>query len=307
MPPQKKLTDRDTQLLEALIKCGALSSRQVQEIFGGVSCYHYKRLKELEKRGYLRRIGHYIQITQQGAKAVGGVLGQEDIPIRIREPWQRQQRASVADILIYLDKNYWTFKSSREIKRETGISSSAYINCYITSNGKGYAVYMLSDNPHKQTIRGIKNELDRLIEHGISKAIIFCPSPESMKKFGTYHGRTINELLVLPFPYGLSLLNNMEQIQNNIQSMFSGFKTSARPFADYEKDNTLVTVLVYNDLIKKENLGEYLNHARARENRELIIVCLESQSAQFAAMFPGVKQQFTPNPTERGNKYAINH
>ena len=306
MPPQKKLTDRDTKLLEALIKTGALSSRQVREIYGGVSCYHYKRLKELEKRGYLNRTGQHIQITQQGAKAIGDISGQDDAPIRIREPWQLKQRKNIADIFLGLSKDNWSFMSSRDIKKEVGISSSAYISCFISTarKGYGYAVYLLSNDPHKHTIRNIKGELDRLIQHGISKAIIFCPNPESMKKFGAYNGRALNELLVLPFPFGLSLLNNINQIHGDIQSRFNNCTVSIRPFADYEEGNTFISVLINNDFIKKEHLKEYLNHARKREGREIIIACLQSQAAQFSVQFPGVKQCIIPDPKGVQNESA---
>jgi hypothetical protein len=297
LPPEKRLTERDLQLLEAVIKCGVISSKQAQEIYG-VDNYHYKRISKLVDRGYLIRTGRHIQATPLGAKVFCDISGQEDnlTPVRIREPWQRKQKENVARI--YFGLKNWHFMTSREIKKEKGISNSAFINCYVSNNGKGYAVYMLSSDPKKSTVRGIKSELDRLIEHGISKAIIFCPKPESMRKFGTYSGRSINELLLLPFPFGLNLLNSMESLNQIIQNKFHGFIPSNRPFADYEKGNTLVSVLIYNDLVKKEHLADYLSYTKKREGREIIIACLESQAAQFAAQFPGVKQHVIPDPKE---------
>lgn len=302
MPPKKKLTERDIQILDALIKCGTLTTEQIKKIFK-TSCYHYKRINALAERGYLIRTGKgkiFVQITPSGAKALAEVSGREDTPIRMREEWQLEQRANIADILIELDKEIWYFMSSREIKRAKGISNSAYINSYISSNGKGYAIYILSDDPHKHTVRNIKNELDRLIEHGINKAIIFYTSREGIQKFGQYKSKIINELLILPYPYGLTLLNSIQKIDHLIRNKFKGFVPSNRPFVDYEKDNTLISILIYNDIIKKELLAEYIKHTQEKENKEIIIVCLESQAKVFSRQFPGIEQFVIPDPVEGG-------
>jgi len=298
LPPPKKLTDRDIQILEALIKCGTLTTEQVKKIYR-TGCYHYKRINTLAERGYLIRTGKskmFIRITPLGAKALSEVSGREDSPIRLREDWQLEQRANIAGIMLELNKNHWHFMSSGEIKRERGISNSACINSYVSSNGKGYAVYVLSGDPHKHTVRNIKNELDRLIEHGINKAIIFYTSREGIQKFGQYKSKTINELLILPYPYGLTLLNKIQKIDHLIRSEFKGFTPSNRPFADYEKENTFISILVYNDMIKKELLSDYIKHAQEKENKAIIIACLESQSRVFSRLFTGTKQFAIPDP-----------
>lgn len=289
MPPGKHLTEKDIELLKALQKCVVLNSKQASRIYGNVKNYHYQRTNRLQERGYIIKHNGYIEITKKGAKAIG----QNDVPARVKEPWQRKFKADIAEIYFALPE--WRFLSSREIKRERGLNRSSRINAYIEKNNKGYAVYLLNKEPQKSTIKSIKNEFHDLDLVGISGAIIFCPTPKAMKIFGANTSK-LREVLLLPYPYGLKLLGHMEEIDELVQETLQGFKPSKRAFADYEKGNTYASVLIYNDLAKKDHLTNYLKYARDKENKEVIIVCLENQSKEFAKQFPGIEQIIIPEP-----------
>jgi len=298
MPPKKYLTEKDLNLFRCLADCGALTSEQARRFYGDVSAYHYVRLAKLEERKYIRRHGKYIEIMTKGLRAVG--LDEE--PPRLRETWERERRSKIAEL--YFSLANWNFIPKREVRKLHKITQSMQLGCCIERNQKRYAVYLLRENPHKTTLTGIYNEIRRLDISKIYRAIIFHQSEESLTYFDNINAKMIKEILMLPYPGGIDILRHMDKIENAIAGRFGSSATTGRPFADYEKDRTYYSVLVFNDIIKKKALKEYLESAAKREGREVVIICLAGQSEYFAGQFPGVKQIKIKETWEVGENVA---
>lgn len=288
LPPVKHLTDRDVALLTGLATCGVMTHEQVRRIYNNVANYHYKRLSQLEDRGYVK-CGRYIEITPPGMKEIG----RDAPPVRKRQGWGLEKLILLSDVYIGLPE--WRYLSSREIKKEMNLNDSSAIDAYIEKDGLGYAIYLLSKEPRKTTIQSIRGELKKLWTHHISNAVVFAPSPEGMNMISG-DGVKLDSLLVLPYPYGIQLLAHKSQLESEIKSKLQGFTPSSRPFADYEKGNTFVSVLAFNDVIKRENLLTYLQYANLKEGKEIIITCFKDQSPKFRQLFPNIEQLIMQGP-----------
>jgi len=288
MPPGRQLTDRDMSLLSCLAMCGLLTYNQAKAIYNNVTNYHYKRLSQLEERGYIK-CGKYIEITPLGIRATGG----KSSPMNVREEWKKEVLIKLSEI--YIGLSGWKYLSSREVKKQLNMNASSPINAYIEKDGEGYAIYLLNKEPRKATIKSLRGSLKKLWIHGISRAIVFASSSEAMNVVDGTETK-LKSLLVLPYPYGIELLKHKDQIQSYVESKLQDFVPSNRPFANYEKGNTFVSVLVFNDIIKRDALSGYLKYASAREGREVVIVCLKNQCEKFGQLFPDIKQIVIPGP-----------
>ncbi|AEG14493.1 hypothetical protein Desku_0894 [Desulfofundulus kuznetsovii DSM 6115] len=284
MPPAKQLTQRDMELLRYLAKCSVLTLGQAKRIYGNTEQYHYRRLKCLEERGYVRtesRYSRYIEATKLGIKEAG----YDHSPPRLRDKDQCRHKARVAEICLGLPN--WEYLSPREVKQSTTVNKSYRLDGLLRKDGKEYVVYLLSDDPRRTTIQGIKHELNDMPYHRIYNAIVFCPTLKAMEHFYIDIPK-LEELLLLPYPYGIELLRHKDEIEGRIEDLLRGYEKANRRFADYQKGQTYVSVLAFNDVVKKEQLEAYLK-LRDREKKDVEIVCLESQSRKLTEQFPGVK------------------
>jgi len=96
--------------------------------------------------------------------------------------------------------------------------------------------------------------------------------------------------LFLRYPGEINLLNQIDVVKQKIAGALKGYTPSARPFADFEKNGTYVSVLVINDLMKKKRLSDYIKYIKDKEQREIIVLGLEEQAESLSAQFPGAKQ-----------------
>lgn len=288
MSGRKQLTERDERLLSMLARCGALSVDQAGAVYG-VASYHKARISELAKRDYIARADNLIQITARGAKAIG----LDQVPFRVRHKWQRQHKADVAGILLSLQG--WDAAFPHEVKRSNSyVYRGARFDAVVSKNGREYALYLLSSRPQQQAVRTIRKELAHLKSWRIRHAIVFYPSPEALEKFGV-EPANLESLLLLPYPFGVGLLESLDIIDERVRKLFPGCQPCARPFADYELDGVFITSLVTNDLVKRRALRDYLDYVAAREARKNVIVCLASQKGAFAALFPNTEIVTVPD------------
>ncbi len=296
MPPERHLSDRDQYLLKILSITTVINYQQLKRIYGDKKHYHYRRSRQLQDRGLIILDGKHVRITGSGMKEA---TGKE----RVYYPKSSQydHRVKLAEISMSLTN--WEVYSSLEIKRRTSLNDSALINMYIENSGRGYAIYILARNPEASTITRIKNELDDLSFYGIQRAIVFCSydnNYNSANKFGRFYRDTsLTELLLLPFPdqikktdtmVMLKYVNHMKKINAKIRNQFQEYQLSNRSFADFEKENEYITSLVFNDLIKKTQLFNYMQGAVKKEKKKTRILCLESQSKEYSLDFPEVEQ-----------------
>ncbi|MEW6226571.1 MAG: hypothetical protein AB1700_00530 [Bacillota bacterium] len=292
-----ELTDRDRCLLELLARGCVLRTDQAALLYG-VGRYHYDRLAALQKRGLIFRRGRYIEIAAKGLRALG-IPGRR---LDVRQDWQREHRARVVDV--YFALSGWDFRFALEHKRQMQgkVNLNACFDAVVSKNGRSYAFYLLDREPRKTTLTALKKDFANL--GSFAGAVMFCRYPETLNALEApdfLKELQIKELFALPYEQGIGIFNNIDALRARVRALFPGFTPCARPFADLEKGDTFVTVLITNDLIKRRLLHDYVNHVRDKEARRNVIVCLESQKARFAEPFPGVEVVTVPDPVLQKN------
>ncbi|MCS5696984.1 hypothetical protein [Desulfofundulus thermocisternus] len=281
----EELTARDNELLEALAKCSVMTTKQIELIYG-VKAYHYKRLKVLESRGLIKRDGRFILITSRGRNQMG--VG------RVHERLTDEQKREAAMIAwVYTKLNGWRIMNSQEAKRYYNLNRGDKIDGVIERpDGTMYAFYVLSTRPREATIKRITTELKNLWVVNIRRAIIFCPASAAMKAFGKDPCK-LDELLVLPHPGGLDIFKAISKpgfIREVHDQAFPGrpYVPTEKPFADYQTEingeQVYVSVLIGNDLVKRDHLTSYLN--LGQRDKRVAIICLREQQKMFQKLFP---------------------
>lgn len=301
-----ELTDRDGCLLELLARGCVLRTDQVALLYG-VSRYHYDRLTALQERGLILRRGRYVEIAAKGLR----VLGVPGRRLDVRQDWQREHRAGVADV--YFALSDWDFRFALEYKRQMQgrVNLNACFDAVVSRGGRSYAFYLLDREPRKTTLSALKKDFAVPGNWGLAGTVIFCRHPETLNSLETpdfLKELQLKELLALPYAQGIDIFNNIDALRGYVRSLFPGFTSCARPFADLEKGDTFVTVLITNDLIKRRLLQDYVDHVREKEARTNVVVCLESQTARIAGLFPDVEVVAVPDSVlqkTRGEQAAL--
>jgi hypothetical protein len=286
----KQLTDRDYLLLVYLSRCDVLSNEQVARIYG-TKKYHYARLDELDSRGVVKRCGGYNEITAAGMKEIGSEIQ----PIKITREWQKEHKVKVSQICIelgVLQESPWDYISSRQFKVAKKMNMNAQVDGCLVKGGIEYPVYLLNDEPSKSNLNIISAELDTIfMQYQIPRVVVFYPTEKARKLFQEKVKQArIPQLLFLSYPDEIPLLKQMDEINQNLASRLRDYKPTGRPFADFEKGRTFVSIMIFNDLVKKKHLFDYMNHVMAREEREVVILCREEQFSEMESLYPAAKE-----------------
>ncbi len=267
-------------------------ARQIYKPFSDNQWYHYKRIQRLEETGYLIKRGKYLELSKRSAEITG------ETKYRFRNDDVRELHAEIADIILSLGLD---FVSNRQLRTEYGLNRKTYFKGAVIINGYYYFLYLLSDKPSSQYIGGIRSELKTYSASGITrKAIVFAPTPTAMSMFGDDSCRQ-DELFLLPYPSGLNLLNNYftPETQEYLKSLFPNAVTSRYPFANYETVTQYITILVLNDIAKRNALTAY--YKSPQQPKPVSIICLESQRQLFASHYPKAKLIIFPETISKAN------
>lgn len=278
-----KLTEYDENLFRLISTTGTCTleqARQIYKPFSNNQWYHYKRIQRLEENGYLIKRSSYLELTKRSAEIIG------ETKYRFRHDGVREIHAEIADIVLSLGLD---FISNRQLRTEYGLNRKTYFKGAVIINGYYYFLYLLGDKPSVQHIGGIRSELKTYSSSGITrKAIVFAPTPTAMSIFGDDSCKQ-DELFLLPYPSGLTLLNNYftPETEDYLNSLFPNAVTSRYPFANYETISQYVTILVLNDIAKRNALTGYFKSPH--QPKPVTIICLESQKQLFASHYPKAK------------------
>jgi len=292
-----EVTERDEALMRLLARGCVLRTDQALRFFDA-EAYGYKRLQQLQKRGYLKRCARYLQVTATGLR----VLGVDGPALRLRKDWQWEHRARIADICFALPN--WQFQFALEVKRcNRDVYKNARFDAVIAKDGRSLALYLVGE-VRNSTLAGLKRDWSVLRAWGLSGAVVLCRDEAALSSLDApdlLRDLNLSRLFVLPYPQGVAVLNNISELHRQAAELFPGFVRCSRPFADLERGHVLVSFLITNDLIKRSLLQGYIAHVRDKEARRNIIVCLESQKARLAEFFPGVEIVTVPDPVLQQN------
>lgn len=287
------LTERDITLLKTLAKCGVLTLEQVQKLYGDVSRYHLRRVELLRSAGYVIRKDGCVTVTAAGLRAV-----KAGKPQKVKSAY-KEHRLAVMDVLLNLTG--WHIELGAEAKKTRSMNRGTRLDAVVSNGTKEYAVYILSQEPEPIVITRLYNELTTLPRHRLDRAAVFAPTPEAFDAFLSgggssarkllFEGKTLlKELLLLPSSVGPDIISKVHSpaFAALLFSAFPGAAAAGRAFADYVWRGCYLSLLVTNDLIKREMLRHYLEGPfyRAEGSPPVVVVCLESQRAVFSSLYP---------------------
>lgn len=289
---------KDRQILERLSVFGAMTGKQIGE-FCGSTKYYYRCIRKLLKQGYIVRRGRYYEITVKGMRSVG-----HDSP-RLRYEYQKSSKIVVADIVQALDR--WEFVPGYEFKRRFDLNRSSPLAGVLSRYGFHYGLYVLPKRPSAITVGRLRGEAKEMFEKTkVDRIVVVCfdsraeaalMAPAAKDKAEGKDSEKsdvrklwvgIKEVIAVTSPAETSLLEGYCSPGFNelLLRQFPGAQPSKRPFADYVWRDGYLSVLVVNDLLRREALAGYLKHAAAREGRRVVVVCLESQLEKLRELFP---------------------
>ncbi len=281
-----KLNEVDIKLFQLIAASGTCTLEQARQLYGGNQWYHYKRIQRLEDDRYLIKRGKYLELTKRSAELIG------EPKYRFRHDGVREAHAEIADIVLSLGLD---FISNRQLRSEYGLNRKTYFKGAVIIDGYYYFLYLLGDKPSNQYLGGLKAELRTYSASGITrKSVVFAPTPTAMAMFGNDHCKQ-DELLLLPYPSGINLLNQYFSAGNQdyINSLIPGAVPTRQPFAHYESPSQYYTVLILNDIAKRNALTGYF--MSPFQNKPVSIICLDSQKSLFASQYPNAQLISVPD------------
>lgn len=286
------ISDSDIKLFQLIAASGTCTMDQAKTIYNGSKWYHYKRIQRLEDERYLLKRGKYLELTKRSAEIIG------ETKYRFRHDGVRELHAEIADIVLSLGLD---FVSNRQLRSEYGLNRKTYFKGAVIINGYYYFIYLLSEKPSTQYIGGVRSELKTYSSSGITrKSVVFAPTPTAMALFGDDSCKQ-DELFVLPYPSGLNLLNKFftPETEDYLNSLFPGAVSSRQPFANFETVSQYITVLVLNDIAKRNALSGYFKSPY--QLKPVSIVCLESQKQLFSSHYPQARFVTFPELRQASN------
>jgi len=160
MGRHKELTERDIALLNDLYDMDVLKKKHIIELhFADAPDYCHKRVKELIKRGYIRRDGHLYLITDMGMRAINKKITVQSSK-KITET-NREYKTSLSDIYPKLHPYGWYWINGRQVKSKYNLDRSYRIGGELENahTGQNYIVYLVNSTPRLPTIGKIKSEI----------------------------------------------------------------------------------------------------------------------------------------------------
>ncbi len=275
----QKLTEHDLNLFRFIASTGCCTIQQARQVYSPVSnsqWYHYKRIQRLAENGYLLKHGSYLELTKWSAEIIG------ETKYRFRHETVRDMQIEIAEIVL---STQLEFISSRQIRNEFNLNRKTLFKGVFNYQDTYYFLYLLAENPNKQYLGRIYSELRMLAPAGIIRhAVVFSPTPTAMAMFGTDPCQQ-HEIFLLPYPSGVKLFSNYfsPEIQDYIISLAPGAVRSKYPFATFETPSEFFTVLILNDLSKRNALSGYFVSPFPKP---VTIICLESQQELFKNQYP---------------------
>jgi hypothetical protein len=282
----KQLTDRDILLLKFLSKCDVLTNEQVGLLYGSKKKYHYNRLAELNRRGLIKRSGSYNEITLTGTTEIGSKLK----PLKLLKDRQRDRKVKLTQVFLNLCNYGWDFLSSREFKISHKLKMSAHVDGCLIKDDEKYAIYLLGSSPTRKNLSRIRAEINTLTLHQVNSAIVFYYTTKASESFKEVKNIKIPELLLFKYPDEIDQIKNISTIKEGIASRMQDYTHTDKRYADFEKGNQYISVLILNDLVKKEQLTNYLNYVADKEYKEVSILTTKEQQEELLIQFPKAKQ-----------------
>lgn len=225
------LLERDFQVLKSLSKTKMMTVNQIMRLYFNSKGYGYRRMKQLEKAGYVtsrphveigtgRKKGTCYYLTRGGYKIIG--LDHYN-PTKLIEPRKHDYREKVSELYVQLTPVGWKFTGSSEVKAAYNLNRNTRLACMLTrenpfiKKGKDkFAVYLLGNNPLEDTILKTQAELTRnekdincaiVLHFGTENNIVYKTKNHKMVEWTEHLG--MYRLHIMQYEKGLHMLKPM--------------------------------------------------------------------------------------------------
>jgi len=309
MGRHKELTERDIALLNDLYDMDVLKKKHIMELhFADAPEYCHKRVKELIKRGYIRRDGHLYLITDMGMRAINKKITVQSSK-KITET-NREYKTSLSDIYPKLNPYGWYWINGRQVKSKYNLDRSYRIGGELenTHTGQNYIVYLVNSAPRLPTIGKIKSEIQTALRKlNLNRIIILSKSIAGYNHFksdSTTYGAI--ELHILPVGLALDTILGYTSVPTWLETLakkllpgVENIKKTKALHADLEMTldgkNYYLTELITYDIVKRYHL-QYYGADQAMADKDVILLTLsdyktneiEDFSVTFAA-YPHIR------------------
>ncbi len=288
-----KLTKRDRFLLELVGKAGAVSVEQVQKIYGNPSSYHLNRLSKLSGGGYIKRRKGFVTLRARGLRAIGIANTKPDK----KEDYIVEKKAEIAELVFRLKG--WQVIFGAGYKKKKGLNRGSRIEAVIKTSDYRFAIYhLVSSQPRANTVARYLNEINALpLKAGIDRAVIFCQPECAEILLARIDKPAIKELLLLPYPEGMTLLKNRYNdyfFDEILSEGLPGIKRdNSLRFTDYtwtaKNGVYYISDLSTNDAIRMHYLDSYLSSKLVmKAKKKIAILCTHKKYPHIRKRYPGV-------------------
>lgn len=292
------LTDRDQIILKALYRCKTLTVSQINERYFESRWYCYKRLKLLEKAGYVesralvekkRKVGACYYLTKRGA---------EKLSVRheqrwLQETWKQPRLVALSEIFMQAEKAGWKWLNSREAKKKFNLNRNSYLDGVLVFGETEYFLYYLDKKTGPNSIKAIQAEIKNQSRFGLVRYIILHRSEGLPDLFENTCGA--RELLVMPHDVGLILIKAFSKIKDLLQKTLGGSLVEcnrffARYLVELKGREYYVAPLISYDLVMEHYLKEYTLEEASRDGRGVFAFILENQEPCVdPSVYPHIK------------------
>jgi len=285
---REKPRAREQVVLEYIATFGAVTAVRLGELLGTAK-YHYAVLKRMCRRGLLQRQGKYYRLTREGQRRVGS---------KAPRLWLGQQ-CKKADVVAAVVNRLpgWRFVPKTKVKERINLNRTSFLSGVLTGCGCSYALYVLSGKKLYVAVGRLREEMKMLAAVSqLDRVLVVCRNPRVRSLLLTpperQEWRTLwrgmKEVIVMQHPFGASLLGKRYSpaFASLLEQRFPGACPSTKVFADWDWSGNLVCVLVFEDVLKRALLGDYLRYAALMERRTVTVVCRESQLQDLRSDFP---------------------
>jgi hypothetical protein len=301
-----RIQKRDEYLLKKIGEYGILNNRTIDKIYGGALQYPVRRRKKLADEKYIVKNNKYCSLGANGRRYLEEELGIENIREVASNKYIRTRIGKVAEILMALEKMYYTYPSwklkDRDVVSER--KDKYYGKIVSRISGKSYFIYNLGKidstkyvsraiSLKKRYIQEVRQEIMNKAANGkIERVILLAEDKTVMKLYNeSLMSLNVKEQLIIPWQEaGFNLIRKIgsENIEEKVvRYLYKDYDDPDWAYADYTTSDGQVVVLVANDgeKIVKVKQSKIINRYNRTNKFKLVVVCLESQYVKFEKEF----------------------
>lgn len=283
-----KITDRDNEMLEILLKYGAVNKTLLVKIYG--TTYYKKRVVVLIENKYINRIKNGIyNIGNEGENYFIERGISVNKPINIGE--KIYKRYADASYLGYMLDN-WDLIGSREAKAKYHLNRGLRVIGILEHNKRSIFIYKLPSKIGKIGVDSYKKELSSIKSYGYTE-VIFLSNSDKVKKMFGIDGCSLSNLYVMPDEdISLMLINNMANINTSnwvisqLYDLDTLYKSSLKMY-DFENDDEYIFNMVDYNIAKIDYVLDHIEIMKENLSRrkEIVCICLVGQLSEIKKMF----------------------